>query len=122
MRILAPLILLIIFTTSCSSFKSSFDPAKKYSSEQLEKDYTIFQNILQECHPGVYWYTPKDSMDYYFNWGKEQIKDSFTEPEFKQVVSDGFAKMDCGHTTIRSSKKYSSYLDTLKNEKFFPLS
>lgn len=122
MRIQALLVLLIIFTTGCSSFKSSFDPGKKYSSEQLEKDYSIFQNILQESHPGLYWYTPKDSMDYYFNWGKEQIKDSLTEPEFKQVLSYVLAKMDCGHTTVRSSKKYSYYLDTLKNEKFFPLS
>jgi len=122
MRIPALFILLIIFTTGCSSFKSSFDPAKKYSSEQLEKDYSIFQNILKESHPGLYWYTPKDSMDYYFNWGKEQIKDSLTEPQFKQVLSYVLAKMDCGHTTARSSKKYSNYLDTLKNEKFFPLS
>ena len=51
MRIPALLVLLIIFTTGCSSFKSSFDPGKKYSSEQLEKDYSIFQNILQESHP-----------------------------------------------------------------------
>jgi len=122
MRIPALFILLIIFTTGCSSFKSSFDPAKKYSSEQLEKDYSIFQNILQESHPGLYWYTPKDSMNYYFNWGKEQIRDSLTEPEFKQVLGYVLAKMDCGHTTVRSSKKYSNYLDTLKNEKFFPLS
>ena len=122
MRILGLLILLIIFTTGCSSFKSSFDPGKKYSSGQLEKDYGIFQNILQESHPGLYWYTSKDSMDYYFSWGKEQIKDSLTEPEFKQVLSYVLAKMDCGHTTVRSSKKYSTYLDTLRNEKFFPLS
>jgi hypothetical protein len=104
MRIPALFILLTIFTTGCSSFKSSFDPAKKYSSKQLEKDYSIFQNILQESHPGLYWYTPKDSMDYYFNWGKEQIKDSLTEPQFKQVLSYVLAKMDCGHTTVRSSK------------------
>jgi C-terminal processing protease CtpA/Prc len=122
MRIPALLILLIIFATGCSSFKSSFDPGKKYSSEQLEKDYSIFQNILQESHPGLYWYTPKDSMDFYFNWGKEQIKDSLTEPEFKQILSYVLARMDCGHTTVRSSKKYSNYLDTLRNEKFFPLS
>jgi len=122
MRIPALLFLLIIFTTGCSSFKSSFDPGKKYSSEQLEKDFSVFQNILQESHPGLYWYTPKDSMDYYFNWGKEQIKDSLTEPEFKQVLSYVLAKMNCGHTTVRSSKNYSNYLDTLRNEKFFPLS
>lgn len=115
-------ILLMIFTTGCGTFKSSFNPDKKYSPPQLEKDYTIFQNVLEESHPGLYWYTPKDSMDHYFKWGKQQIRDSLTEPEFKQVLGYVLAKIDCGHTTVRSSKKYSKYLDTLRNEKFFPLS
>ncbi|HEV8285477.1 MAG TPA: S41 family peptidase [Chitinophagaceae bacterium] len=122
MRILTGLILIAILATGCGSLRSSFNPNKKYSPQQLEKDYSTFQNVLQESHPGLYWYTSKDSMDYYFNWGKEQIKDSLTEPEFKKVLSYVLAKMDCGHTTVRSSKKYSKYLDTLRNERFFPLS
>ena len=121
MRI-AGLILMAIVFVGCGTLKSPFEPQKKYSPQQLEKDYTIFQNVLEESHPGLYWYTPKDSMDYYFHWGKEQIRDSLTEPEFKKVLGYVLAKIDCGHTTVRSSKKFSKYLDTLKNEKFFPLS
>lgn len=116
------MILIVIVFTGCSTLKSSFDPQKKYSPRQLEKDYAIFQNVLQESHPGLYWYTLKDSMDYYFDWGRQQIKDSLTEPEFKKVLGYVLAKIDCGHTTVRSSKKYSRYLDTLRNEKFFPVS
>jgi hypothetical protein len=115
-------ILFIIVTTGCGSFKDSFDPNKKYSPQQLEKDYTIFEGVLKESHPGLYWYTPKDTMQSYFDWGKEQIKDSLTQPQFKKVLSYVLAKMDCGHTTVRLSNKYSRYLDTLRNEKFFPLS
>ncbi len=122
MKIGVLLIVWMVITTGCSTFKASFDPGKKYSPQQLEKDYSIFENVLQESHPGLYWYAPKDSMKHYFNWGKNKIKDSLTEPEFKQVLSYVLAKMDCGHTTVRSSKKYERYLDTLKNEKFFPLS
>jgi C-terminal processing protease CtpA/Prc len=70
----------------------------------------------------LYWYTSKDSMDQYFNWGKQKIKDSLTEPQFKNILSYVLAKIDCGHTTARLSKKYSKYLDTLKSERFFPLS
>lgn len=121
MRITA-LLFIGIVVAGCGSVKSSFSPTRKYSPQQLEKDYTIFENVLQESHPGLYWYTSKDSMDYYFNWGKEQIKDSLTEPEFRKVLSYVIAKMNCGHTTVRFSKKYSKYLDTLRNEKFFPLS
>ena len=114
-----------VFVTTiigCNTMKSSFDARKKYSPQQLDKDYSIFQNILQENHPGLYWYTSKDSMDYYFNWGRQQIKDSLTEPQFKNVLSYVLAKIDCGHTTARLSKHYLNYLDTLNNEKFFPLS
>jgi len=119
---LTGLIFIVIIVTGCGTNRSSFNPGKKYSPQQLEKDYTIFENVLEESHPGLYWYTPKDTMNYYFDWGKQQIKDSLTEPEFKKVLSYVLAKMNCGHTSARSSKKYSKYLDTLRNEKFFPLS
>ena len=121
MRILG-WILMVIVLWGCGTLKSSFDPHKKYSPRELEKDYTIFRNVLEESHPGLYWYTTRDSMNYYFDWGKKQIEDSLTEPEFKKVLSYVLAKIDCGHTTVRSSKKYSKYLDTLRDEKFFPIS
>ena len=122
MRILGAILIAIIVLTGCGTAKSSFNPQKKYAPRELQKDYDVFQNVLEESHPGLYWYTPRDSMDYYFNWGKQQIADSLTEPEFKKVLGYVLARMDCGHTTVRSSKKYSKYLDTVRNEKFFPLS
>ena len=122
MKISSAVLLLSIVLLSCGVNRSSFDPNKKYSPRQLEKDYSIFQNLLQESHPGLYWYTSKDSMDSYFDWGEQQIKDSLTEAQFKKVLSYVLAKINCGHTTVRSSKKYSKYLDTLRNERYFPLS
>ena len=122
MRIFGAILVLIIVLTGCGTNKSSFNPQKRYSPQELQKDYDVFENVLEESHPGLYWYTPKDSMDFYFNWGKQQIADSLTEPEFKKVLGYVLARMDCGHTTVRSSKKYSRYLDTVRNEKFFPLS
>src|SRR5262245_31716915 len=121
MRIITGIVLAVILY-GCGSAKSSFDPHKKFSPQQIDKDYAIFQNVLQENHPGLYWYTSKDSMNYYFNWGREQIKDSLSEPQFKNVLSYVLAKIDCGHTTARLSKKYNKYLDTLNYEKYFPLS
>ena len=113
---------LTLTLTGCGSFKSAFSPDHKYSPNELGKDYSVFENVLKESHPGLYWYTPPDSMNGYFKWGQDQLRDSLTEPEFKQVLSYVLARIDCGHTTVRSSKRYSRYLDTLRNEKFFPLS
>ena len=106
---------------SCSVSKSSYTPSKKYSPEQLNKDYTIFRGALEESHPGIYWYTPKDEMDSYFDWGKSQIKDSLNEEDFRKVLSYVISKINCGHTVTRSSKDFMKYRDTNTN-KVFPLS
>lgn len=114
-------ILFILFLTSCGVSKSSFSPNKKYSPEQLQKDYSIYQTMLEETHPGLYWYSSKDSMDEYFRYGARQLTDSMTEPQFKNVLTYVTAKINCGHTSVRPSKSYSKYLDTVRT-KIFPLS
>ena len=114
-------LLSIAFLSSCSVSKSSFSPSKKYSPEQLNKDYTIFRGALEESHPGVYWYTPKNEMDNYFDWGKSQLNDSLNEEDFRKVLSYVISKINCGHTVTRSSKAFMKYRDT-SNNKIFPLS
>jgi len=111
----------IIILSSCSISKSSFSPSKKYSPDQLDKDYSIFRGALEESHPGIYWYTPKDQMNNYFDWGKEQIKDSMNEEDFRKVLSYVVSKINCGHTVARSSKAFAKYRDTSIN-RIFPLS
>jgi hypothetical protein len=114
-------VLPIIILSSCSISKSSYTPSKKYSPEQLNKDYSIFRGALEESHPGVYWYTPKSEMDKYFDWGKEQLKDSLNEEGFRKVLSYVTSKINCGHTVTRASKAFMKYRDTSFNN-IFPLS
>jgi hypothetical protein len=121
MRILTALFFAAMIT-GCGVSKSSFSPNKKYSPEQLQKDYSIYQDILEEAHPSLYWYTPKDSMDNYFNWGMQQLKDSLTESEFRKVLSFVTSKIDCGHTSVRASKAFLKYQDTTAILRIFPLS
>lgn len=120
-RVLAVFIVSLFFA-SCGINKPAFSPDKKYPLQQLQKDYSLYQDILQAHHPGLYWYTPKDSMDNYFAWGRQHLKDSMTEPEFRKVLNYVTAKIDCGHTTVRSSKKWNRYSDTVRLGKMFPLS
>ncbi|MDZ4795804.1 MAG: S41 family peptidase [Bacteroidota bacterium] len=112
----------IVLLSGCSASKSFFSPTKKYSLEQVQKDYSLYKNILEEHHPSLYWYTSKDSMDYYFNWGKQNLKDSMTEPDFRKLLTYVTAKINCGHTTVRSSKAWGKYSDTVRLGKMFPLS
>ncbi len=111
-----------VVLTGCGVSSHSFSPAKKYSPERLQKDYAIYQHILEEAHPGIYWYISKDSMDHYFAWGKEQLRDSLTEGDFRKVLSYVTAKINCGHTSVRSSKKFLSYQANARITKIFTLS
>ena len=122
MRRLLVFLLAMGVLTSCGINRHSFSPAKKYSPEKLQKDYSVYQQVLEEVHPGLYWYTSKDSMDYYFKWGREQLKDSLTETGFRKVLAYVTAKINCGHTSVRASKFYSRYIDTTRISRVFPLS
>ena len=42
--------------------RHSYNPARKYAPRQLQEDYAVFRQILEESHPSLYWYTPKDSI------------------------------------------------------------
>lgn len=112
---------LIICGIGCSVSRQPWSPDKKYAPDKLKRDYTIFRSLLEESHPGLYWFTPKDSMDYYFEYGYNRITDSMTESQFKYLLSYVTNKIRCGHTTVKNSSRYRNYLDTA-DRKVFPLS
>ena len=116
-----PIAFCLLLLVACSSSKEVFDANRKYDAPTLKQDYELFRNILEEYHPSLYWFTPKDSMDYFFNRGDEQLNDSLTEPQFRNILLDVITKIRCGHTSVFYSKKYSRYLDTARL-KVFPLS
>ncbi|HMK25658.1 MAG TPA: S41 family peptidase [Chitinophagaceae bacterium] len=115
-------ILLFTLFTACGVSRSSFSPNKKYSLQQVQKDYSLYREILEEHHPSLYWYTSKDSMDHYFSYGQQHLKDSMTEQEFRKVLNYVTSKIGCGHTSVRSSKAWIKYTDTARLGKMFPLS
>ena len=119
LRYLVPALIALTFTF-CSSSRGIEAPNLKHSPEQLRKDYILFRNILEESHPSLYWFTSKDSMDYYFDWGYNQIKDSMNEKDFRMILTYVSGKIKCGHTSVRASRRYNKYLDTARL-KMFPL-
>ncbi|MBI5373487.1 MAG: peptidase S41 [Sphingobacteriales bacterium] len=111
-----------ILFAACGVNRSSFSPVKKYAPDQLQRDYDLYRGILELHHPSLYWYTPKDSMDYYFDYGRKQLADSLAEPDFRKILAYVTAKINCGHTSIRNSRAWSKYSDTVRAGKMFPLS
>lgn len=104
---------------SCTASRKGYNPDRKYAPATLEADYKIFRGILESAHPSLYWYTPKDRMDYYFSEGDSALHDSMTEDQFRTQLSYVIAKINCGHTSIKASKAYTRYMDTAE-EKTFP--
>ena len=105
------LILFIILLASCGvSRNTGFSPERKFPIEKMQKDFSILRDIYEKSHPGIYWYTSKDSMDYFFDKSISSIKDSLTEPQFKNLVSQTIQHLQCGHSSTKYSFKYDDYL------------
>src|SRR5687767_4173030 len=79
------LFFILLIVSSCAVQKRT--TVKKYAIQQLRSDYDLFRNIIEDSHPGLYWYTPKDSMDQYFDLGRNMLRDSMTEMQFRTVLS-----------------------------------
>ena len=101
---------LLPFLISCSVSKN-YNPNRKYSREDLQKDYSLLRNILEKKHPSLYWYTPKDSMDLYFERGYESIADSMTELQFGwTILAPLTSAIRCGHTGFSMSKDWNKFI------------
>lgn len=106
---------------SCASSYKNFNPNKKYSAQQLQQDFSLLRNVLEKKHPSLYWYTPKDSMNMYFDKYYSNIKDSMTEQQFGwKIVAPLTDKIHCGHTSFSRSKAYNNWADG-KRIPSFPL-
>jgi hypothetical protein len=103
------LFFLLLLLTGCVASRQAYNPNRKYSPAALHEDYSLFRNILEDAHPSLYWYTPKDSIDYYFARGESMINDSLTETKFRNVLTYVVSKFRCGHTTVRLSKGAQKY-------------
>ncbi len=104
--------LLSSFLFSCSISRKNYSPSKKYDQKTLQQDYLLLKNILEKKHPSLYWYTPKDSMDMYFERYYKAIGDSMTKQQFAwHILAPLVDKIHCGHTSVSLSKAYSKWAD-----------
>ena len=103
-------IICLILFTGCVTNKN-FNPGKKFSKEELQQDYSLLRNILEKKHPALYWYTPKDSMNFYFDSLYHVIADSMTELQFGwNVLAPLTNKIHCGHTSFGMSKNWNQFI------------
>ncbi len=112
-------LIIVFLLTSCSAAKyPSYNPQNKIAPQKLKEDFILLKKILEANHPSLYWYTPKDSIDWYFNQTLQSITDSLTESQFRIKVACFIAKIRCGHTTVRPSKTFINYVSKHEFNRF----
>jgi hypothetical protein len=110
-QFLFSILLLILVYANISCSKKLYAPSKKFAAEDLKKDYTILRQLLQKFHPALYWYTPKDSMDYYFDKYYNTISDSMTRQQFGFLTLAPLTqKIRCGHTSFSYPAAYNKQM------------
>ncbi|MFC4262938.1 S41 family peptidase [Ferruginibacter yonginensis] len=96
---------------SCTTSKSAYSPSKKIAATALKKDFFLLRKTLEAKHPSLYWYTPKQKMDQYFDSYYAKITDSMTEQQFAWlIVAPVIDKIKCGHTSVSLSKQYDKWI------------
>ncbi|MBG9375298.1 peptidase S41 [Panacibacter sp. DH6] len=108
----------LLFTGCAASKRAAYKPSDKIAAAKLKEDFSLLKKILEANHPSLYWYTPKDSVDHYFNEAYESIRDSMTEFRFRNKVAWFISKLKCGHTSVRPSQAYSDYYTVHKPARF----
>lgn len=99
------LLIVICSNTSCSI--KLYTPSRKFAAEDLRTDYTILRGLLEKFHPALYWYTPKDSMDYFFDKYYNAITDSMNRQQFGfSILAPLTEKIRCGHTSFSYPAAY----------------
>ncbi len=110
---------LILGLFSCAGVNKNYSPVEKYASPALRSDFQLLRNILESKHPSLYWYTSKDSMEFYFQRFYDVINDSMTEQQFAwQVLAPLVDKIHCGHTSVSFSKQYVKWMQGKKSSSF----
>ncbi len=111
LKTLIPFAAVVLLLASCTSSFKNYNPDKKFSKKELQSDYSLLRNILEEKHPSLYWYTPKDSINFYFDSLYNAITDSMTELQFGwNILAPLTQKIHCGHTSFAMSRNWGKYV------------
>ena len=109
----------IILLLSYSITAQEYGDLPKIDKEKLRLDFEIFKQALEKHHSGMYWYTPKDSLDTAFKEGYDRIDKDLNEIEFFKIIAPIVALTREDHTDIELSEETEHFLEN--QAKYLPL-
>jgi hypothetical protein len=105
----------IVFVCVCYQFSNAqdFGSFPKIEKEKLLNDLELLYQALDEFHSGMYWYTPKDSVDRAFQEVRSKINSDLNVLEFHKLIAPLVALSREDHTDIH---RPSIVMDKINNE------
>lgn len=115
---------IVVIVLSCYisfplSYAQHFGDFPKIKKEKLLNDLEILYQGLDKFHSGMYWYTPKDSVDIAFQAVRNQITDDLNVLEFHKLIAPLVALSREDHTDISLPKSIKGKLTT--EARYIPL-
>lgn len=110
---------LLCVLAGCAGGKN-YNPKQKFAPEALQQDVSLLRNTYETCHPSLYWYSSKPTLDSAFDALHQGLTDSLTEQQFRMRLAKAVALISCGHTSVKGSKAASKYTGGRK-QPIFPL-
>lgn len=92
------LYLIILFSSNV--FAQDFGDFPKIEKDKLLRDVELIYQGLDQYHTGMYWYTPKDSVDMIFEQVKKQIDRDLNILEFHKIITPFISLCREDHTDI----------------------
>ena len=95
------LIVIVIFLTTIQILSAQdFGNFPKIKKEKLLNDLDLLYQGLDKFHTGMYWYTPKDSIDFAFEKAKSKITADLNVLEFHKIIAPLVALSREDHTNV----------------------
>ena len=110
-----PSVLLIVFSLPLFGY-SQTDTLQLFTltSEQALSDFQLYRRVLQETHPGLYRYTPKEKMQHYL----DSVEASFIKPiafyDYQRVLTLVNANIRCAHSYTLPKEDIFGYMGSIR--------
>lgn len=94
------LFLFFLFIVVTNTYAQDFGDFPKINKEKLLNDIDLLYQGLDKFHTGMYWYTPKDSVDFAFQKARNKINSDLNVLEFHKIIAPLVALTREDHTDI----------------------
>ncbi len=104
--------IIFVCVLSYQHLSSQDNSGKTYTFDQIQQDFKILRNALEEGHAGLYRYTPKKELDEHFESIEKKLTRPISELEFYRMLVPLIAHIHDGHTSINLSQSFEKSLST----------